>query len=71
MAIHDINLALRFSDSYLLLHGGMVLASGGREVISPENIEDTYGVRVRVEGSDGEMTVTPVMGSLRRVTHDR
>jgi iron complex transport system ATP-binding protein len=71
MAIHDLNLALRFSDSFLLLHGGVVLASGGREVISPDNIESTYGVRVRVEGSYGEATVTPLVSPAGRVKHGR
>jgi iron complex transport system ATP-binding protein len=71
MAIHDLNLALRFSDRFLLLHGGAILASGGPEVISPGNIESTYGVRARVEGSDGEMTVTPLLSSIRRAKHGR
>jgi iron complex transport system ATP-binding protein len=71
MAIHDLNLALRFSDSFLLLHGGTVLASGGREVISPGNIERTYGVKVRVEGRNGGMTVIPLLSSTRRAKHGR
>jgi iron complex transport system ATP-binding protein len=60
MAIHDINLALRFSDSFLLLQAGTVRARGGPEVISPANIESTYGVKVSVEGSVHRKTVMPL-----------
>jgi len=49
MVIHDINLALRFADSFLLLQAGTVRTRGGPEVITPSNIEDAYGVRVLVE----------------------
>ena len=64
MAIHDLNLALRFSDTFLLLRSGTVLARGGPEVISAETIEEAYGVKVRVEGNNGCRTATPL--SLRR-----
>lgn len=59
MAIHDINLALRFSDRFILLEGGNVLACGGHEVIRPENIERTYGVRVSMERVDGYNMIVP------------
>ncbi|MBN1836402.1 MAG: ABC transporter ATP-binding protein [Spirochaetales bacterium] len=60
MAIHDLNLALRFSDTFLLLRSGTVLARGGPEVISADSIEAAYGVKVRVEGNNGCKTVTPL-----------
>lgn len=59
IAIHDINLALRFSDKFLLLEGGSVLAYGGREVINAENIERTYGVEVSTESIDDRMLIVP------------
>jgi iron complex transport system ATP-binding protein len=49
MAIHDINLALRFSDRFMLLARGTVLACGGPEIITAENVERTYGIKVRLE----------------------
>jgi iron complex transport system ATP-binding protein len=61
MAIHDVNLAVRFSDEFLLLHDGEVIASGGREMINADNIERTYGVKVRVEVRNGETIVMPVV----------
>jgi iron complex transport system ATP-binding protein len=60
MAIHDLNLALRFSDKFLILQNGSVLAYGGPEVVSPANIGRAYGVKVSVEQSNGRKTVTPL-----------
>ncbi len=45
-AIHDINLAVHHFDRFLLLSGGRVLAAGrAEEVITPENIRRSYGVK--------------------------
>ncbi len=60
MAIHDINLALRYANKFLLLRKGMVYASGGREVISAEHIYDVYGIAVSVEEINGVPLVVPV-----------
>ena len=44
-AIHDINLAVHHFDRFILLSGGRVLAAGrAEEVITPENIQKSYGV---------------------------
>ncbi len=59
MAIHDINLALRFSDRFVLLERGSVLACGGSEVIHPENIERTYGVKVGMERVGAHWLIVP------------
>lgn len=56
VAIHDINLALRFSDKFLLLHEGVIFASGGDEALTQSNIEETYGVTVRLL-KDGRRTL--------------
>lgn len=60
MAIHDINLALHFSDRFMLIAEGNILAHGGPEVINPENIERTYGVKVCIEKVDGRDIVIPL-----------
>ncbi len=56
VAIHDINLALRFSDTFLLMHEGSVLACGGAEALTPTTIHTTYGVSVRLL-KDGDQTL--------------
>jgi iron complex transport system ATP-binding protein len=44
-AVHDLNLAARFSDHLLLLHQGKVVATGARdEVLTRENIAAAFGV---------------------------
>jgi iron complex transport system ATP-binding protein len=49
VVMHDLNLALRFADKFLLLKNGTIFACGGMEVMTPENIAGVYGVRVAVE----------------------
>lgn len=59
MAIHDLNLALRYSDKILMLKEGKIFAAGGKEVLTPENIEAVYGVRASVEERFGRPLVIP------------
>lgn len=48
-AIHDLNLATQFFDRFLLLAQGCLLAAGSaEEVITPENIQASYGVQAAV-----------------------
>ena len=50
MAIHDINLALRFCDQVLLFGNGGLLAAGDpHTVITPDVLHAAYGVESRVE----------------------
>jgi iron complex transport system ATP-binding protein len=49
MAMHDLNLASRFSDKMLLLKYGSIFAVGTPEsVLTEENIEAVYGVKSHV-----------------------
>lgn len=49
VTMHDLNLAVRFANKFLLLKGGTILAAGDFDVMTPENIEDVYAVPVAVE----------------------
>ena len=55
IALHDLNLALRYSDDVLVLKDGFVYDFGpAEEVITEKMIYDVYGVRSEiVEGTDG------------------
>lgn len=44
--VHDINLAERFFDRFLLLKQGKLLADVGREQLTPELLTETYDVQV-------------------------
>jgi iron complex transport system ATP-binding protein len=60
VTIHDLNLALRFADRFLLLQDGVVFAAGGAEVMTPENIQTVYGVPVTLARHNGCQVVIPL-----------
>lgn len=49
VTMHDLNLAIRFADKFMLMKDGAVFAAGGIEVMTPENVESVYSVPVTVE----------------------
>lgn len=50
IAIHDINLALRFCDQLMVLGQGQVLAMGSsQDVLTPTLLKQAYGVEARIE----------------------
>ncbi|HHU17258.1 MAG: ABC transporter ATP-binding protein [Anaerovoracaceae bacterium] len=65
IVIHDLNLALRYSDRFLLIKDSKVFAYGGREVMTPENISSVYGMPVAVETVRGMPTVIPMPEAIR------
>lgn len=60
MAIHDVNLALRFSHKFMLLRKRSILAFGGSEIIAPETMRKVYGVEVYIETVGGRKIVVPL-----------
>jgi len=61
IVMHDLNLALLFSDKFLLLQNGTTFACGGMEVMSPENIASVYGVPVALEKLNGVPVIIPLL----------
>jgi iron complex transport system ATP-binding protein len=59
IVIHDINLAMRFSDKYLLLKDGSVYAFGSREMMNEENIRAVFGIDVKITIIDKTPYVHP------------
>ncbi|MBO9604637.1 MAG: ABC transporter ATP-binding protein [Paenibacillaceae bacterium] len=54
MVLHDMNQALRYSDSIIAMKDGCVVRSGAPgEVVTEETMREVYGVRVKV-GADAE-----------------
>ncbi|HZJ87776.1 MAG TPA: ABC transporter ATP-binding protein [Sphaerochaeta sp.] len=60
IAMHDLNLALRYSDRFLLLKDGNVYAEGDYSIITPEAIAEVYGVEVSVAEVGGYSVVVPL-----------
>jgi iron complex transport system ATP-binding protein len=63
VAMHDLNLAGRFSDRMLMLKQGCIFAVGTPDaVLTEENIESIYGIKARVTSSVlGRPQVTPLI----------
>lgn len=59
VAIHDLNLALKYCNEFVILADGQVRAEGGSEIFSEELIQDIYGVRIKIIRQDGEMFILP------------
>jgi len=61
MAMHDLNLAARFSDTILILKEGKVFSMGRpSEVITAKNIREVYGVEVIVRWDNGYPHIQPL-----------
>lgn len=60
VAIHDLNLALRFADRFLLLKDGLIHTTGPREALTPEVIEAVYGVHSLMRIIEGFPVIIPV-----------
>lgn len=60
VAIHDLNLAVRFADRFLFLKNHRVHALAAREDLDAGVIEDVYGLEVQVATVGGHRVVVPV-----------
>ncbi len=59
MTMHDLNLAMRFADRFLLLKEGKIHAGGDTSLITPEMIKEVYGVDVTIITVRGFPVVLP------------
>lgn len=60
VTMHDLNLAIRFADKFLLIKNGEIFAAGGIEVMTTENIENVYSVPVTINKIGEIPVVIPV-----------
>ena len=59
IAIHDIDVAARFSDKIMLLHDGKIRAYGPpKEVLTVELIAEVFGVEAEVREDSGSLRIT-------------
>jgi iron complex transport system ATP-binding protein len=63
ICMHDINLALRYADRFLMLKDGRVHIQGGREAVTPQAIHQVYGVRVLLGEVEGYPIVVALNGN--------
>ena len=57
VVFHDLNLALRFCDRFLLMQDGQVYASGDAEVLNRKAIWDVYHIHGEVVSVGGQKMV--------------
>ena len=57
VVIHDLNLALRFCDRFLLLKDGQVFRYGDRSILDSEALRLVYGVQAKVVEVEGRHMV--------------
>jgi len=61
LAMHDLNLASRFSDKILMLKAGKIFCTGEPlQVMTIENIKSVYRVEVTINLSDGHPYIVPI-----------
>ena len=57
VVIHDLNLALRFCDRFLLLKDGQVYRHGDRSILDSEALKEVYGVNAKIVEIEGRHMV--------------
>jgi iron complex transport system ATP-binding protein len=60
VAIHDLNLALRFADRFLFIRDHRVHGIADHDTLEATMIEQVYGLRVTMQEVSGQRVVVPV-----------
>lgn len=61
IAIHDLNLALRYADNFMLLKNGEIISMGGHEVITEKNLKTLYDVEISKVTRGDQVYVFPAL----------
>jgi len=68
MAVHDLNLAAKYTDRIVMMKDGKIFAAGTPDkVLTPENIRSVYGVVAEVINNNGSSPHIIPVRSLRRL----
>ena len=59
LIIHDLNLAIRYCDKFLFLKDARVFSFGGVETMTPDTIEEVYGIHTHIIEHMGIPVVVP------------
>ena len=57
VVIHDLNLALRFCDRFVLMRQGRVYRSGGREILDRQALMDVYKISAQPVDINGQTII--------------
>ncbi len=61
MALHDINLAIRYCSKTIMLKSGQIVASGGNEVYTAANLEMLFDIKVKLIQDNEAIFVIPTV----------
>ncbi len=59
LAVHDLNLAVRYCDQIIMLSDGQLFTSGGNEIFTRDNIRKLYQVDVNILESNNTKFIIP------------
>lgn len=59
IAIHDLNLAVKYCNKIVMLNRGEIFAEGGKEIVTTENINKLYGVEVKLIECGNDIIFAP------------
>lgn len=59
IAMHDINLASAFASRILMLKAGTLFADGGKEIVTAQNVQKLFGVKLQVLRNNGNAFILP------------
>lgn len=59
VVIHDLSMALRFADQFVLLKKGRLFAAGNKQIITAETIKEIYQINAEVMTISGVPVVVP------------
>lgn len=60
IAIHNLNIAIRFAESFFFLKEGQIHSISTRETLSAEVIQEVYGIEVALKEFEGHTIVVPM-----------
>ncbi|WP_457612271.1 ABC transporter ATP-binding protein [Methanocaldococcus sp.] len=59
--LHDLNLALRYCDKYILMKDGKIYGYGNKKIINENSIKEVYGVNATIKNIDNIPIVIPFL----------
>ena len=59
MVIHDINLAFKFADRFIMMRDGKIFACGGKNIINRENIKAVFAIDAKIETINNHPVLIP------------
>jgi iron complex transport system ATP-binding protein len=59
IAMHDINMAIRYANRFIMLKDKTIFAEGGKEIITKKNIEKLYNIKVHLVEEEKQLFVIP------------